>query len=44
MPEAAAAAAAGDESSGLLVVSTVAQLREEVANGAAQLALYVVEN
>ncbi|WIA14267.1 hypothetical protein OEZ85_002802 [Tetradesmus obliquus] len=46
-PTAAAAAAAaedGGEASGLLVVSTVAQLREDVAHGASQLALYVVES
>ncbi|WIA34441.1 hypothetical protein OEZ86_012775 [Tetradesmus obliquus] len=49
-PEAAAAAVAAaaaeedGEASGLLVVSTVAQLREDVAHGASQLALYVVES
>uniref|UniRef100_A0A383W9N3 Ubiquitin-like domain-containing protein n=1 Tax=Tetradesmus obliquus TaxID=3088 RepID=A0A383W9N3_TETOB len=46
-PTAAAAAAAAEEdgeASGLLVVSTVAQLREDVAHGASQLALYVVES
>jgi hypothetical protein len=41
---AAAAAEDGGDASGLLVVSTVAQLREEVAHGASQLALYVVES
>jgi hypothetical protein len=43
-PQAAAAAEGASESSGLLVVSTVAQLREDVAHGASQLALYVVES
>jgi hypothetical protein len=45
-PQAAAAAAAegASEASGVLVVSTVAQLREDVAHGASQLALYVVES
>jgi hypothetical protein len=44
-PQAAAAAADGaSESPGVLVVSTVAQLREDVAHGASQLALYVVES
>jgi hypothetical protein len=43
-PQAAAAADGASESSGVLVVSTVAQLREDVAHGASQLALYVVES
>jgi hypothetical protein len=44
-PQAAAAAAmdGASDASGVLVVSTVAQLREEAAHGASQLALYVLE-